>query len=334
MVDNAPGPATSRRHLSPGLVRYVGVRVLASVGVLLAVSLVVFAFVHAAPGGPEQSIGGELATPEQREAIREEYGLNKPLPEQYLTFLSHAVRLDFGSSFAQRAPVTDVIREAAGTTVPLLLITWVFSMVFGIVLGTIAAGRPGGRFDRFVLGATILGASAPVFATGTLLAYLFGVQLRWLPVQGAGEGGLDTLEHLILPALTAATMLLAITTKFSRVRIGQILEEDQMTFARARGLRGGFVLKNVILKNAGVQLVTLSGGMLISLLSGLIIVERVFNLPGIGSLLIEGIEARDIPLVQGVTLFIALVVVTVNLGADLVCLALDPRLRRSLGGAR
>lgn len=322
------------RQLPPSLARYVSVRLVSAVAVMFVVSVVVFLFVHAAPGGPENAIAGEMATAEQLQNIRESYGFDEPLAEQYLHYLAGVLQGDLGDSIIRRSPVASLLGEAARITVPLLAITWLFSMLIGMALGILTAMRPGGRFDRFALGATSIGASTPQFVTGTFLAWLFAVRLGWLPALGSGDGGLDTLVHLVLPAATAAVTLLALTTRFTRVRVGQILEEDQATFARARGLGRTWTLRNVVLRNAGVQLVTLSGSMIVSLFAGLIIVERVFNLPGIGSLMIEAINDRDMPLIQGVTLCTATVVVGVNLIADLLCMVVDPRLRATLERTR
>ena len=324
----------SSRSVAPRLVRYVLGRLVAAVLVLFVVSVLVFLFVHIAPGGPEDAIAGNTATQAQRDQIRIDYGLDKPLLDQYLSYLGSLAQLDFGQSYLRRTPAIDSIAEAAAISVPLLFCSWALAMAGGIVLGVFTASRPGSAIDRFVLGATTLGASAPAFAVGTMLAWLFGIQLGWFPVLGAGDGGLDRVRHLVLPVLTASLIALASCTRFTRVRVGEILEEDQMTFATARGLGRGWVLRNIILRNAGVQLVTLSGGLMISLIAGLVIVEQVFNLRGIGTLMVESIHDQDIPLVQAITLFVALFVVVVNLSADLVCFAIDPRLRAGMGANR
>lgn len=323
------GRASNRR-----LTRYVVGRLASAVLVLLVVSLLVFLFVHLAPGGPEGAIAGTTATQEQREQIRVEYGLDKPLASQYVSYLGSLAQLDFGQSYLRRTPTMDSLADAAAISIPLLLCSWLLAMCVGIALGVLTAAHSGSQLDRFVLGATTVGASAPAFAVGTLLAWLFGIELGWLPVLGAGESGLDRVEHLILPVLTASIIGVASVTRFTRVRVGEILAEDQLTFAVARGLGRGWILRHVVLRNAGVQLVTLGGGIMISLIAGLIIVEQVFNLRGVGSLMIESINDQDIPMVQTITLFIALFVVVVNLVADLVCLMLDPRLRVGTGADR
>ncbi|HUG83144.1 MAG TPA: ABC transporter permease [Euzebya sp.] len=307
--------------------RQVLARMLPSVGVLVAVTFVVFAFIHAAPGGPEQSLAGPFASEEQRARIRQTYGLDDPLLQQYGRFVTAAVQLDFGTSVSTREPVTQPLARAAAVSVPLLLMAWLVSTLLGWVLGLVTARRAGGPVDRLVLATTVVGASAPVFAVGVGLAYLFGVQLGWLPTVGSGDGGLDSLSHLVLPAVTLVILALASVTKVARVRIGQVLVEDQMTFATARGLSSGQILFGSVLRNAGVQLVTHSGALLIAMIGALIVVEAVFSLDGIGRLLVGSISTRDIPLIQAITLFMAVFIITVNLLVDLACLVIDPRMR-------
>ncbi|HLU55900.1 MAG TPA: ABC transporter permease [Pseudonocardia sp.] len=305
-------------------------RSVGAVAVLLAVTVVVFLFVHLAPGGPEQALAGREATPEQLAAIRARYGLDDPLWQQYLRYLGALTHLDLGTSLLRREPVTRSIGQAAGVTAPLVLISWLLAAVAGTALGMFTALRAGSRLDRVVLALTVLAASTPVFATGLLLAWVFGIQLDWLPVLGAGRDGGDRARYLVLPILTTTLVLLASSTRFARVRIGQILEEDQVTFARARGLSTSYVLVRIVLRNAAVQTITLSGAVLIAMLGGLVVVEQVFALPGLGTLLVTAIGARDIPVIQGVTLVVAVAVVVVNLVVDLLCLAVDPRMRRGL----
>ena len=239
MSSSAATATASVGRRPSGLGRYVVARLASAVVVLLAVSVGVFFFVHIAPGGPEYALAGRFATPEKLDAIREQYGLNDSFVTQYLRYLGSLARFDLGESFSRRTPVVDSMWSAAQITVPLVVMTWLLSMSVGVVLGIVTAARPGSRLDRWVLGATIVGASAPAFAVGTLFAYVFGIKLGWLPVFGAGDGGWDRFTHLILPSLTASVTLLATCTKVSRVRIGQIMEEDQMTFARARAVSTG-----------------------------------------------------------------------------------------------
>lgn len=330
MTATAVAPARAGRSLPSGLGRYILMRLAVAVGLLVVLTVVVFLFIHAAPGGPENAIGGDMATPQQLQAIRIKYHLNDPLWTQYFHYVDGLVHGDFGTSVVRETSVLSTIGTAAGITVPLMLMTWVASTVIGVALGVLTAIRAGGIVDRVVLALTTIGASAPAFAVGTLLAWLFGLKLGWFPVVGDGSGGIDTLRHLVLPAATGAVALFASITRFSRVRVAQILEEDQTTFARARGLSRVWMLRNVILRNAGVQILTVSSGQLVILMAWLVIIEQIFSLQGMGSLLIESVTNQDVTVVQGITLFAAIFVIVVNLLTDLACMLIDPRLRAEL----
>lgn len=325
--------AVRRPRAGASVATFVGARLLSSLAVLALVTVAVFLFVHAAPGGPEQSIGGQFASPEQRQAIREEYHLDDPLLVQYARFMGNVAQLDLGTSFSTREAVTASLGRAAGTTVPLVLGAWLLAVLAGTALGLVTAQRAGGRLDRAVLGGTTVLASSPVFVTGVVLVYVFGVRLGWLPTVGAGDGGLDTVRHLLLPAVTLALLALASIARMSRVRIGQVLREDHVTFARARGFSTRHVVTSSVLPNAGVQLVTQAGAVLISMIGAVIVVEEVFNLNGVGTLLVDAISARDIPVVQSVTLVLAVAIIVTNAAVDLACLALDPRIRQGERGA-
>lgn len=306
-------------------------RLLSTAVVIVIVTVVVFAFMHAAPGGPERAIAGRFATPEQLAAIRAEYRLDDPLLVQYGHFLANALHLHFGTSYSTREPVTTSMLRAASTTVPLVLVSWSAALALGTALGVMAARRAGSALDRCVLALTVVGASSPVFATAILLSYIFGVRLGWFPTLGEGQGGADQIAHLALPALTLIIAALASFAKVTKVRVEQVLAEDHVTFAVARGLPSRKVLTGGILRNAGVQLVTQAGAVMVALIAADILVEEVFDLDGLGALLMQAIDARDIPLIQAITLFTALFIVAVNLAVDLVCLAIDPRLRTNAG---
>jgi len=302
-------------------------RLAAAVLVLLVVSVVVFLLIHLAPGGPEQAVGGEFATPQQLANIRASLGLDDPLAAQYWQFLSHAVTLDFGSSIATREPVVDAIRSGLGVTAPLVLVSFLLICLIGTALGTLAAYRAGGPLDRATVGLALVGASAPAFVTALILLTIFGVQLQWLPVFGDGDGFVERARHLVLPI---ATLTIAGTTamlQITRTRVKEVLGEDHVTFARARGLSSRYVIERSVLRNAGIQIVTRSGTIVVGLVSWGLLVETTFGLDGVGSLLVKAINARDIPVIQGVTLLIAAFIVTVNVVVDLLYFALDPRVR-------
>lgn len=313
------------------VMRLVLLRLATSVGVLVIVTFVIFLFVHAAPGGPELALAGADATREQLAAIRKAYHLDDPLPLQYFRFVADALSGDLGTSITMREPVVTVVaRAAVSVTLPLIAMAWALAVIPGIILGYVSARTRGTVVDRVILMGTILGATAPIFATGMFVSYIFGIQLGWLPFLGAGSGGWDTLRHLILPAVTISIVLLASATRVSRVRFIQVIEEDQYTFARARGLSQPYLWTRVVLKNSAVHLITWSGSLVIGLVAGLIIVEQIYGLPGVGTLLMRAIGSRDIPVVQGVTLLIAIWVVLVNLVVDLLCIWVDPRIRKGM----
>jgi peptide/nickel transport system permease protein len=325
LADAARGP----------VLRLIARRVIAAVFVLLLVSILVFLLIHIAPGGPENALLGRDATEAQREAVRERYHLNDPLLSQYGSYVRSLLRFDLGDSYILREPVTTVVWRAAWkVTVPLLCMTMVLATTVGVALGYVAAQLRGSVIDRAIIGFTVLGASTPVFATGMFVAYVFGVRLGWFPFFGSGDGGLDTLWHLVLPALATTAFLLASTTKLSRSRFAEILDEDYVTFAKARGLSARYVVGRVLMRNAAVQIVTWSGSLVVALVGGLVIVERVFGLDGVGTLLIESINTRDVPVVQGITLMIAVLAIVVNLVVDLLCMAIDPRIRRGVAVER
>lgn len=310
-----------------GVAGYVMRRLAAAVAVLVIVSAITFLFIHLAPGGPEQTVGGRFATPAQLASIRAEYGLDDPLPVQYGRFASRAMQLDFGASITTREPVADAISERMAITAPLILVSFALITAIGLALGTLAAYRRGRALDRLVVGVSLVGAGAPTFATAIVLLYVFGVELGWLPVFGDGEGVADRARHLVLPIATLTIAGVAAMLKVTRTRVVEVLQEDHVTFAHARGLRPRSILTRSVLRSAGIQIVTQSGAILLALIAGAILVEVTFGLDGVGALFVQAISARDIPLVQAVSLLITAFIVLVNLGVDVLYLVLDPRVR-------
>ncbi|MFC0531572.1 ABC transporter permease [Phytohabitans kaempferiae] len=311
--------------------RFLGGRLLGGVAVLLVVSFALFALIHAAPGGAEQALAGPYASAEQRQAIRETHRLDDPLLTQYGHYVRSLVTLDFGDSFLMREPVSDSLGRAAAITLPLLLSAWGLAMIGGIALGLLAATHRDGVVDRWVSSTVVIGASTPMFATAILLTWLFGVKLGWFPTVGSGEGGIDTLRHLVLPTVAMAAVLLASATRVTRSAVMDVFDSDHVTFARSRGVSSRRILWNDVLRNAAVPIVTQAGGLLIALTGGLVVVESVFGFDGIGSLLTNAISARDIPVVQAVTLALAAAIVLINLAVDIAVFGLDPRVRRGKG---
>jgi peptide/nickel transport system permease protein len=260
-------------------------------------------------------------------SLRHEYNLDKPFLERYGIWLAHAARLDFGRSIRTQEPVLEGISSRLGLSLFLGLYAFLISLALGVPLGILAAVRKRGATDRAVVGLSVVGVSAPAFATGIAFLYVFAVLLGWFPVFGAGDGFTDRLYHLTLPAFALALTVMALIVKLTRAAMIGALEQDYVTFARARGLSRNSVLVRYALRNALVPIVTAAGAVLGVLIAGAVFVEVAFDLPGIGSLLVESVESKDIPMVQGLTIVIALVIVVVNLLTDLAYLAVDPRIR-------
>jgi peptide/nickel transport system permease protein len=304
-------------------------RRLAALVVLLAiVSFAIFALLHLAPGSPERNlIGFRPVTEETLQAIRAEHNLDDPFLVQYAKWLGGAVQLDFGSSIRTGETVLSGIRDRLGLTLWLGLYASVIAIGLGVPLGIIAALKRRGPVDRGVVALSVIGVSAPAFTTGLLLLYVFAVVLGWFPSFGEGEGFVDRLYHLTLPALTLAIAVMALVVKLTRAGMIGSLEQDYIAFAQARGVPARRVLGGYAFRNALVPVVTAGGLVLGNLLAGAVLVEVTFALNGVGSLFVESVEAKDIPMVQGLAVLTAIIVVVINLITDLVYVMIDPRIR-------
>jgi peptide/nickel transport system permease protein len=289
--------------------------------VLGAVTLVFF-FLHMIPGDPVEVMLGETAQQADKEQLREELGLTLPLHIQYGRFITGVFKGNLGDSFFYRRPVTQVIAERAPATVELALAAFLVAGLIAIPLGIIAALREGTAVDNASVLFSLLGVSIPNFWLGPLLIILFSITLGWFPVSGR-EG----VGSIVLPAITLGTALAAILSRMTRASLLDRLGEDYLTVARAKGLPEWKVILKHALRNALIPVITVMGLQFGALLSGAIITENVFSWPGIGTLLINAIEARDYPLVQGCILFITLSYVLVNLLTDLFYGWVDPRIR-------
>jgi peptide/nickel transport system permease protein len=295
---------------------------------LLVISFGTFALLDLAPGDPVQLLlGTREASPELVRSLRHDYHLDKPFLERYGIWLGHAARLDFGRSIRTQQPVLEGISSRLGLSLYLGAYSFLISLALGVPLGILAAVKRRRATDRAVVGLSVVGVSAPAFATGIAFLYVFAVLLGWFPVFGAGDGFSGRLYHLTLPAFALALTVMALVVKLTRAAMIGALEQDYVTFARARGVSRGNVLVVYALRNALVPIVTAAGTVLGVLIAGAVFVEVAFDLPGIGSLLVESVQAKDIPMVQGLTVVIALVIVVVNLLNDLAYLVIDPRIR-------
>ncbi len=300
--------------------------------VLLLVSVLVFSLIHLIPGDPAVSILGEEATPQAVAALRAKLGLDQPIPVQYAKWLGSVLRGDLGRSIRSNQPVGEAIAERLPVTIELAILSIAISLSIAIPAGIVAAMRRNSVLDAGSTFVALLGVSLPNFFLAILLILIFGVQLQVLPPFGyqpitQGLGG--NLQRMILPAITLGTALAAIVTRMMRSSLLEVLDQDYIRTARAKGLREGRMVQAHALKNALMPVVTIVGLQIGGLLGGAIITESIFVLPGIGRLLVDAIFQRDFPLVQGVVLFVSLAFLFSNFAVDMVYAYLDPRIRYS-----
>jgi ABC-type dipeptide/oligopeptide/nickel transport system permease component len=298
-------------------------RLLQAVPVLLGVSIAVFLMIHLLPGDPAALIAGQDATPADIETVRHALSLDAPLPVQYLRFLGHALTLQFGTSFRTGQPVVDEIGVRYLNTLALAVVALALSVAAGLAGGIVAAVRRYSAADTTALLAAILGISTPPFFLGLVLMLVFSLWLGWLPMAGA-----DSWDSAILPAVTLGAASAAMISRLMRTSLIEVLGQDFVRTARAKGLREGIVLWRHAVRNAAVPVVTVVGLQLGSLLGGAVVVETVFAWPGLGRLLVQSILARDFPVVQAAVLLLAVTFVLVNMATDLLCVVIDPRLAR------
>lgn len=329
---------------------YVARRLLGIIPVLFGISLLVFLFLHLIPGDPAVVMLGERAEPERIAALREKLGLERPLWEQYLFFVGNLLQGDLGTSIFNQLTIKEQLARRWPATFELAIAATLFAVIIGIPFGILAAVRKNSIVDNLATSFSLLGVSLPVFWLGLLLVYLFAVNLQWLPAGGRLSTDVDALfkpitgfyfldallqpqtfwdvaKHLILPAITLGTIPLAILTRITRGAMLEVLSQDYVRTARAKGLSERVVIWRHAFKNALLPVVTIIGLQFGTLLGGAILTETIFSWPGIGSWVYEGILNRDYPVVQGGVIFVALVFVIVNLVVDLSYALLDPRIQ-------
>ncbi|MEK6274089.1 MAG: ABC transporter permease [Actinomycetota bacterium] len=334
------------------MLKFVVRRLLLLVPILLGLSILVFVWIRALPGGPAQALLGERATRESVEQIERQYGLNKPIHVQYWSYLSTTARGDLGTSITTRRPVTDELKQRFPATIELTLAAMLFSLAFGIPLGFAAAKRYGTSLDHASLVFSLLGVSIPVFFLAILLKYVFAVKLGLLPTVGrisalldiehptnfylldallAGDLNAfwDVFKHLLLPAVALGSIPLAIIARITRAAVLDVQNEDYVRTARAKGLSPRVVDERHIFRNALLPIVTIIGLQAGLLLSGAVLTETVFAFPGMGTWLVDAIRARNFPVLQGGILFVSLVFVLVNLLVDVLYAVINPRIRVS-----
>ena len=289
---------------------------------MLGVVTVVFLIVHLIPGDPVEIMLGEQARAVDREALRHEMGLDKPIHLQYVAFLKGLVRGDLGHSLHTKQPVLTSIARRLPATIELAAAAMAVAMLLAIPLGLLAAYKKDSLVDQGSMLFALLGISMPNFWLGPLLIIVFSLKLGWFPVSGRGS-----LAHVVLPAITLGTAMAAILTRMTRASMLDVIKSDYITTARAKGVRESLVVLKHAFRNALIPVVTIVGLQIGSLLAGSIITETIFAWPGIGRLTIQAINARDYPLVQGCVLIIALGYVLVNFATDLLYGLIDPRIR-------
>lgn len=301
---------------------YLLKRLAGALGIVLGVALLTSLLIHVVPGDPVELMLGESATAGDRAALRASLGLDRPLHQQLLGQLARLARLDLGDSLYSRRPVSAVVAERLPATVELAVAALAVAVAIALPLGILAARHRGGLADSAAMGVALLGLSIPSFWLGPLLILFFSVVLGWTPVSGR-EG----LASLVLPALTLGTGMAAVLARMLRSSLLETLSEDYVRTARAKGLSPAAVLWRHALRNAALPVVTVFGMQAGALLAGAVITETVFAWPGVGSLLVEAIQRRDFPVVQGCVLLISTTYVVVNAGTDLAYAWLDPRVR-------
>lgn len=316
-----------------GVLRLVAIRLAQAIPLLLIITFIVFALVYLAPGDPVRTLlGAKPSTPEAIAAVRARYNLDDPFLIQYGKWLWQMLHGDLGRSIAGNRKVVNIISDRLGVSLFLAAMSAVIVLGGGIGLGAWAALRRGGWLDRFIVTLGVLGISSPAFVTGIFLLYVFGVLLGLFPTFGAGDGFIDRFWHLVLPALALAFSVMAIIIKITRAAMLEALDKDYVTFARARGISAGRIIITYVLRNALIPVVTASGLVIVALVAGSIYVEATFALPGLGTLMVDAVTKRDIPLIQGTTLFFSVFVVLTNLVIDVLYTLIDPRIR--FGGAK
>jgi peptide/nickel transport system permease protein len=309
---------------------YLVKRILSLIPVLFVVSIVVFSIMHMTPGDPASVMLGEEATPEQVEELREELGLNYPLYQQYFNWVMGVFQFDLGVSYFMQETVTEAILSHLSPTISLTIISQLIALIIAIPIGIFAARRRGTASDQSVMGISLLGMSIPNFILGLLTMLVFGVIFRLLPVAGYEplEAGLwNHLKYLILPAISLGTLQAALITRITRSSMLEVLNNNYIKSARAKGVKERQLIYTHALRNAFLPILTVIGQTFGGLIAGAIVTETIFNIPGIGQLTINSIERRDYPIIQGVIFFVAMAYVSINLIIDLLYGVINPRVR-------
>lgn len=309
---------------------YLVRRLLATIPVMGVVAVIVFLLLHLAPGDPATLIAGDFATAEDIARIGKQLGLDRPLPIQFVGWVGQILQGELGTSIFSQLPVSRLIRQRLEPTLVLSVATLIIAVVLAVPVGVLAAWRARTWVDRVVMGLSVCGLSVPVFVLGYLLIYFFAIRLGWLPVQGyvsLAQGLWPCLRSIVLPSLALGSIYMALIARITRASLLEVLEEDYVRTAHAKGLSTLTVVVTHALRNASIPIVTIIGVGLTLLIGGVVITESVFAIPGIGRLTVDAILRRDYPIIQAVILLSSGVYVMVNLVIDLVYTVLDPRIR-------
>jgi|SRR5699024_1125582 len=312
------------------MLKYIAKRVLSLIPVLFVVSVVIFGIIHITPGDPAAVILGQEATPEQISELREQLGLNEPIHMQYFNWIQGVVQGDLGTSYFMREPVTKAIMDHLKPTLSVAMLGMVVSLLIAIPIGIAAANRRGTFTDQTIMGFSLLGMSVPSFLLGLLLSLFFGVKLGVLPVAGyqpLSSGLWNHLKYLILPAISLGSIQAALIARMTRTSMLEVLNTNFIKTARSKGVKDRKIVYKHALRNAFLPILTVIGSTLGTLMAGAVVTETIFNIPGIGQLIINSVERRDYSVIQGVVLFVTFIYVFLNLIIDLLYGIIDPRVR-------
>jgi peptide/nickel transport system permease protein len=313
------------------MIDFIARRLVAIIPVLAVVAIFVFLMLRLTPGDPAAVIAGDNATSDQIADIREKLGLNLPIWQQFLIWIGDMLHGNFGESFFFKKTVAELIAQRVEPTLALAICTLILAVVIAVPLGVTAAYRHGSWLDRSIMAFSVLGFSVPVFVIGYCLIYVFAIDLDWLPVQGytrlaSGDFG-SFLQHMVLPSISLAVIYIALIARITRASVLEVLNEDYIRTARAKGLSNRVVLMRHALRNAAVPILTVIGIGVALLIGGAVVTESVYGLPGLGRLTVEAVLSRDFPTIQAVILLFSVVYVVINLLIDISYTLFDPRIR-------
>lgn len=308
------------------MLSYIFKRIGQTLIVLFGITLITFILLNVVPGDPVQLMLEKRADPETIQQVREELGINKPLPEQYASFVKNAVKLDFGKSYFSKEPVMDALSRSFVVTAKLASVSFIFALVIGISCGMIAAVNRGKSLDSILMTLSMVGISAPSFWIAIILQIVIGLKLNLLPISG-----FDSASCFILPSIALGTRYAASIARITRTSMLDVIKQDYIRTARAKGVKENIVIAKHALKNAMIPIITLLGTQLGSMLTGSMLIEKVFSISGIGKLAVDSMLNRDLPMLQGAVVYIATIFVIVNLIVDLSYAFIDPRIRYGKG---